>query len=114
MSAYTAAIERGVVAGETSLRQIGTLIDAPRWLDDGNVTIAQTLGGKLPVSLPPGGTVAVVALPDDDSALYIALQQSFTAADVSRGLRGESGAAAAEAVALQVAVIAASDAARRG
>jgi hypothetical protein len=100
------AIEREVIPGATTLGALGALIDAPSWLDDGVVTVVEAVGGKLPVSWPPGGTVATVALPGGRAVLYLALDEAFTAADVAAGLRNAPGAERASgAVVRELAVV---------
>jgi hypothetical protein len=99
-------LQRDVVPGATTLGELGEMIDAASWLEDGAVAVVDAIGGKLPVSRPPGGTVATVALPDGGAVLYLALEERFSAAEVAAGLRNAPGAERASgAVIRQLAVV---------
>ena len=106
MTELERAIEREVVPGATTLGELGALIDAQSWLEDGAVAVVEAIGGKLPVSQPPEGTVATVALPGGRTVLYLALDEPFSAAEVAAGLRNAPGAErAAGAVIRELAVM---------
>jgi hypothetical protein len=101
-------IGREVVPGETTLGELGALIDARSWLDARAVTVIDAVFGKLPVSWSAGSTVAAVALPGGRSVLYLAIEEALGAAEVASGLHGDPEAAcAAGAIILDAAVVAA-------
>jgi hypothetical protein len=95
------AIEREVVPGTTTLGELGKLIDARSWLGDGDVTVVDAVGGKLPVTGTPQGTVATVALPGGGAVLYIALDDALSAGAVAAGLRSAPDAERASAAIVQ-------------
>jgi hypothetical protein len=100
-----AAVEREAAAGTTSVGDLGTLIEAPRWLSDEDVLRIDAVGGKIPISWTPDGTVARVVLPGGSEFVYLAVDEDLTASELAGGLRGDAGAArAAAAIVRQVAV----------
>ena len=91
MSELADAVEREAVAGTTSLGDLGRLIEAPRWLSDGDVLRIDAVGGKIPISWTPDGTVARIALPGGSEFVYVAVDEDLAAAELAGGLRGKPG-----------------------
>jgi hypothetical protein len=101
VSDLAAAVEREAVAGTTTLGELGALIDAPSWLKDGDVLRVDQIGGKIPISWTPEGTVARIALPGGSSFVYLAVDEDLSEAELAGALRGGPGA---DAVIRQLAV----------
>ena len=81
------------------------LLDAARWLTDGDVARIDAVGGKIPISWTADGTIAQVALPGGAEFVYVDVGVELTAADLAGGLRDDPGCdRAAAAVVRQVAV----------
>jgi hypothetical protein len=100
-----ATVEREAVAGTTSVGDLGELIDAPRWLADEDVLRIDAVGGKIPISWTPDGTVARIALPGGSEFVYLAVEEELTAPELAGGLRGDAGAERASAAIIrQIAV----------
>lgn len=94
MSALADAVERDAVAGRTTLGGLGALVDAPAWLSDEDVVRIDAVGGKLPISWTPEGTVAQIALPGGEEFVYFSVDEDLSAAELAAGLRGSEPAAA--------------------
>jgi len=95
------AVEREAVAGTTSVGDLGRLMDARRWLSDGDVLRIDAVGGKIPISWTPDGTVARIALPGGSEFVYFAVDEDLTAAELAGGLRGDPGFELSAAATLQ-------------
>jgi hypothetical protein len=105
VSDLAVAVERGATAGTTTSGELGGLIDAARWLADADVLRIDAIGGKIPISWTPDGTVARIALPGGSEFVYFAVDEDLTAAELAGGLRGDPGfERAAAAILQQVAV----------
>jgi hypothetical protein len=87
-------VARDVFPGQTTLAELGRLLDAPAWLRNEDVTMIGALAGKLPVSWAPGAT-AVVTVCGGRAALYLVLDRPLDAPRVAAGLRGDPEAGAA-------------------
>jgi hypothetical protein len=99
------AIEREAVPGQTTVGELGALIDAPSWLSEADVERIDVVGGTIPISWAPDGTVAVIALPSGSEFVYFSVEEDLSAAELAAGLRGEAGSEATGAAVLrQVAV----------
>jgi hypothetical protein len=82
-------VRRHVTPGETTLGALAAMLDGAAWLRDGDVSLATTITGKLPVPWSPDGTVAVIALPGGASdAVYLAIAEKLTVTEVRDALRG--------------------------
>lgn len=94
IDAFEEVVARRFVPGETTLAELGELLDAASWLRDEDVVRVEALGGKLPVSWSPDATVVAIAVPRG-GALYLVVEGELSAAEVAAGLRGAGGAGAA-------------------
>ena len=105
MSDLAVAVESEAVAGTTSVGNLGALVEAPRWLSDSDVLRIDAVGGKVPISWPPDGTAARIALPGGSEFVYFAVDEDLAAAELAGGLRSDPGfERAAAAIARQIAV----------
>jgi hypothetical protein len=95
------AVEREAVAGTTTLGELGVLIDAASWLRADDVLRVDQIGGKIPISWTPEGTVARIALPREEAFVYLSVDEDMSEAQLAGALRGGPGA---EAVIRQLAV----------
>lgn len=88
IDAFEDVVARQVVPGQTTLSDLGRLLDAASWLEDEDVVRVEALGGKLPVSWSPDATIVAITLPGHGAALYLALDDQLSAGEVAAGLRG--------------------------
>jgi hypothetical protein len=79
-----------VTPGQTTLGELGALLECAKWLRDEDVSLVTALTGKLPVPWSNEDTVAAIALPDGSSVLYLALLGKLEAGEISVALRGEA------------------------
>jgi hypothetical protein len=101
VSDLAGAVEREAVAGTTTLGELGVLIDAASWLTDGDVLRVDAIGGKIPISWTPEGTVARIALPGGEAFVYLSVDEDLSEPQLADALCGGPGA---EAVIRQLAV----------
>jgi hypothetical protein len=68
-----------------TLDQVAALLAGGRWLPDASIEKVTSMGGELPVRVPPGGAAFVLRLPGDPAAtrpergIYLALDRSLDA-----------------------------------
>jgi hypothetical protein len=101
VSDIAVAVEREAIARTTTVGDLGRLIEAPSWLAAGDVLRIDAVGGKIPISWTPDGTVARIALPSGSEFVYFAVDEDLAAAELAGGLRGDPGFERATAAILQ-------------
>jgi hypothetical protein len=78
-----------------TLAEVGDLLEGAPWLDDGDVTVVEDVGGALPVRPSEGVTIARIAvLPSSGSPsfVFLAIAGEVDGSDVAAALRGAGGA----------------------
>jgi hypothetical protein len=82
-------VRRQVTPGETTLGELGRMLDGATWLHDHDVVLVTAVTGKLPVPWSSDTTVVAIGLPGGaGDALYLALEERLTAGEVGAALRG--------------------------
>jgi hypothetical protein len=83
-------VRRHVLPGKTTIGVFAEMLDGAPWLSDGDITVINEIGGKIPVKWLPDHTVMAIALPGGRGAIYLAIAGLFGEEEIAVALRGMS------------------------